>query len=178
MKQLQHFLVCYFHFNASFSQLDELLEDFKKEPPCSQLEFISELREIINTKNYAKALRVIKRYGERTFDLNITKKFITYLYDRLLDNPATVRLSDFKKKYKAIFCPVCTQDPKMADLPKIIYRATVVGKNIEIYLCKLCWLIWLDEDDIRIDNGQNYKEFMRANGLKGWWKELKDVDFL
>ena len=70
MKKLKYFLDCYFHFNADFTELDELIEDFKKESSSSQLEFIYELREIIDTKNYAKAARIIKRYGERTFDFD------------------------------------------------------------------------------------------------------------
>ena len=178
MKKLKYFLDCYFHFNADFTELDELIEDFKKESSSSQLEFIYELREIIDTKNYAKAARIIKRYGERTFDLRVTKKFINYLYDKLLDKPTTVKATDLIEPYKIVFCPICTQDPKLEKLLTIIYKATIVGKDIEIYLCKTCETGWLDEDNIQSNNGHNYRELMKANGLRGWWKELKDVDFL
>jgi hypothetical protein len=178
MTKLQNFLICYFHFNAGFSELDELLEDFKKEPISSQLEFINELKLIIDTKNFAKTARVIKRYGRRRFDIETTEKFINYLYDVLLDRPTGFKAVDFIKKRKIIFCPVCTPHPKLAIIASLIDKATVIANNIEIYICKPCKLVWLDENDIRADNAVGYKEFMKANGLKGFWNELKDIDVL
>jgi len=111
-------------------------------------------------------------------DLAQTEKFINYLYDKLLDKHTDVKATDFIKQYKVIDCPICTQDPKLTELPKIIYKATLVGEDIEIYLCKLCENGWLDADNIRIDNAVRYKDLIKAHGLRGWWKELKDVDFL
>lgn len=178
MVSLQHFLICYFHFNAGFSELDQLLEDFKKEGTASQSEFIYELRQVIDTKNYAKAARVIKQHGKRTFDLETTEKFINYLYDVLLERPTKFKGIDFVKKRKIVFCPVCTPYPKMATIASLVDVATVIANNIQIYICKQCKLVWLDENDIRADNAVAYKEFMKVNGLKGFWNELKDIDVL
>jgi hypothetical protein len=100
------------------------------------------------------------------------------LYNKLLDKPTEIKATDFIKQYRVIYCPICTQDPKLAELPKIIYKANLVGKDIEIYLCKLCENGWLNDDNIRAENAVRYKDLMKAHGLKGWWRELKDVDFL
>ena len=59
----------------------------------------------------------------------------------------------------------------------LIEKATVIGKDLQIYICKPCKLVWLTED-IRTDNAQDYKKFMKSIGLKGLWKELEDVDIL
>ena len=59
----------------------------------------------------------------------------------------------------------------------MIEKATVIGKELQIYICRPCKLVWLTED-IKVDNAQDYKKFMRMLGFKGLWKELKDVDYL
>lgn len=170
---------CYFCQTFGFDDLDERINDFKSEAEVIQKELIKEIETVIEKKNYSFLSEFMKKHCDMEFDdLSELEKFINYLYNRLLDRPTKVKATDFIKKYKVVFCPICTQDPKLAQLPKIIYKATIIGKNIEIYLCKLCETGWLDENDIRINNGRNYKELMRANDLKGWWKELKDVDFL
>jgi hypothetical protein len=77
-----------------------------------------------------------------------------------------------------VFCPVCCPDPeKIKTRYSLIEKATVIGKNVQIYICKPCKLAWLTEE-IRADNAQNYKKFMKTLGLKGLWKELTDVDIL
>jgi|SRR5438445_3279958 len=177
MKMLQYFLTCYFHFNESFDDLDNIIQEFKKEIDTQQLKFIRELYHIIQTKNYIKASKIIKKYGCRTFDEEKTKKFINFLYDRLTDRPTEVKPQDFQKKFKGVFCPVCTPDPEAVTTFSLIEKATIIEKDLQIYICKPCKLVWLTED-IRADNAQDYKKFMRTLGLKGLWKELKDVDLL
>lgn len=177
MEMLKYFLTCYFHFNAGFDDLDYLIQDFKKEVESQQLKFIRELHHIIQIKNYTLASQIIKKYGHKTFDLEKTEKFIKFLYDRLIDRPTDVKPKDFQKKCKVVFCPVCTPDPEVVTVFGLIEKATVIGKDLQIYICKPCKLVWLTED-IRADNAQDYKKFMKSLGLKGLWKELKDVDYL
>jgi hypothetical protein len=177
MEMLKYFFTCYFHLNAGFDDLDYLIQDFKKEVESQQLKFIRELHHIIQTKNYILASKIIKKYGYKTFDLEKTEKFIKFLYDRLIDRPTGVKPEDFQKKFKGVFCPICTPDPEAVTTFSLIEKATVIGKDLQIYICKPCKLAWLTED-IRSDNAQNYKKFMKSLGLKGLWKELTDVDIL
>jgi hypothetical protein len=179
MKRLKYFFDCYFNQTFGFDQLDEQIMKFRnRESEKLVIQLITEFHQIINKRNYKNISVFIDKYCDFSINSNETEKFINYLYDKFVDRPTIAKATDFIKQYKVVFCPICVKDSKLTDLPKIIYRATLVGKNIEIYLCKLCRSAWLDENDIRIDNGQNYKALMKANGLKGWWKELKDVDFL
>ena len=53
----------------------------------------------------------------------------------------------------------------------------MIGKDLQIYICKPCKLVWLIEN-IQADNAQDYKKFMKNLGLKGLWKELSDIDTL
>ena len=178
MEMLKYFLTCYFYFNAGFDDLDFLIQDFKKEIESQQLKFIRELHGIIQTKNYALASYVLRKYGHRRLDdLEEVEKFIKFLYDRLIDKPTDVKPEDFEKKFKGVFCPVCTPDPEVVTVFGLIEKATVIGKDLKIYICKPCKLVWLTED-IRADNAQDYKKFMKSLGLKGLWKELKNVDYL
>ncbi|HLJ31739.1 MAG TPA: hypothetical protein VKU36_04835 [Candidatus Babeliales bacterium] len=178
MEMLQYFLTCYFHFNAGFDDLDNLIQDFKKEVDSEQLKFIRELHGIIQTNSYALADSILKKYGHRTLDnLEEVKKFINFLYDRLIDRPTDVKAEDFQKNYKVVFCPECTPDPEAVTVFGLIEKAMIIDKDLQIYICKPCKLVWLTED-IRADNAQDYKKFMKTLGLKGIWKELKDVDYL
>ncbi len=179
MKRLKYFMQCYFNQSFGFDELDERIDDFKQESITIQDELINEIKLIIEKKNYSYLFRFMQTHCDIEFDdLRQTEKFINYLYDKLLDKHTDVKATDFIKQYKVIDCPICMQDSKLAELPKIIYKANLVGKDIEIYLCKLCENGWLDENDIRADNAVPYKDLMKAHGLKGWWKELKSVDFL
>src|SRR5438477_3495186 len=174
--RLKYFVECYFCQTFNFNELDDLIMEFKKieSDLCKEL-FVQELGYFIDTENYVKATRIINRYGDRIFDLEKTKKFINYLYDQLLDRPTDVKATDFIKKCRLVFCPVCTPDPEVVMEFGIIDKATVIANDIQIYICKPCKLVWLDENDIRAENAVRYKEFMKANGLKGFWNELKDV---
>lgn len=178
MNRLKYFLECCFHFNESFDYLDQLIKEFRKtESDLCQALFIKELQDFIHTGNYRAASQIIKKYGRRTFNLEKTEKFIKFLYDRLIDRPTDVKPEDFQKKFKGVFCPVCCPKPKIAIKFSLIEKATVISKDLQIYICKPCKLVWLTED-VRSDNAQDYKKFMRSLGLKGLWKELKDVDIL
>src|SRR3990172_12124506 len=108
MEKLKYFLDCYFHQNETFNNLDQVIDDFKKEPKESQLQFITELNDIIQKQIYSKVARVVKKYGQKTLDKEQTEQFITFLYNRLLDKPAKIRIQDFEKQYRVVFCPICT----------------------------------------------------------------------
>lgn len=177
MDKLKHFFECYFHFNEGFDDLDRLIQDFKKEIESEQLKFIKELHSIIEMNNYVMASQIIKKYGHRTFDIEKTKKFIKFLYDRLIDQSTDTKPQDFKKNCKVIFCPICTPDPEVTIKFSLIEKATVIEKNLQIYICRPCKLIWLTEN-IQTDNAQDYKKFMKTLGLKGLLKELKNIDYL
>ena len=179
MEELKYFFDCYFNQTFGFDELDKQVIKFKtRESENLVIQFIIELNQIIDAKSYNLVSAFIDKHSDFSMNCNETEKFINYLYDKLSDRPTSVKGTDFKKKYAVVLCPICTQDSKLAEMPKIIYKAIVIDKNIEIFICKLCNSVWLDKNDIQIYNGQDYKNFMKANGLNGWWKELKDVDFL
>ncbi|HLJ31741.1 MAG TPA: hypothetical protein VKU36_04845 [Candidatus Babeliales bacterium] len=178
MEKLKYFFECYLHMNEGMDSLDRYIEEFKKDEKESiKYIFLNELYGIIQTKNYALASKFIEKYGCKTFNLEQTERILTYIYNRLLDKPAVLDTHDFYKDCKVVFCPVCTPDPENAIKYSLIEKATVIDKDLQIYICKPCKLVWLTED-IRADNAQDYKKFMKTVGLKGAWKELKDVDYL
>lgn len=178
MDKLKYFLNCYFHLNEGIDALDQLIEEFKTtEKEDNKHLFIKELYYIIQTKNYKLASDIIEKYGYKTLNLDQTKRIIVYIYNKLLDLPAFLDTQDFYKDCKVVFCPICTPDPEVAIKFGLIEKATVIEKNLQIYICRSCKCVWLTED-IRIDNAQDYKKFMKTLELKGLLKELKDIDYL
>jgi len=176
--KLKYFFECPFNEGEDFDDLDGIIERFKKrEKPESQIVFITELHLIINTKGYLYAQKIIDKYGSRILDLEETEKMIKFLYNKLTDTPTDVKGIDFIKIFKGVYCPVCTPDIEKATKFSLIEKATIIQNNQEIFICKPCKLVWLSED-ITKANAQDYKKFMRTLGLKGLWKELKDVDLL
>ena len=175
---MRYFFECCFNSSEGFEDLDKIIKNFKTfETNELQLQLTGELHQIIETDNYVFATRFINKYGGRTFNVEKTKKLIKFLYDRLIDYPTDVKAEDFVRKIKGVFCPVCCPDPKITKVFNLIEKATVNDKDLQIYICKPCKLVWLTED-IHADNAQDYKKFMKTLGLKGIWKELKDVDYL
>jgi len=178
MEKLKNFFQCYFNQSADFDDLDKIIEDLKKPgEQAYRFQLITELHQIIQTKSYAYAANIIDKYGDRTPNLSQTEQLLKYIYNKLTDQPATINRSDFVKDCKVVFCPVCTPDPEKTKKFSLIEKATVIGKDIQIYICKPCKLVWLTED-ILADNAQDYKKLMKRLGLKGLWKELCDIDIL
>jgi len=178
MDKLKYFPDCYFHLNEDFDALNSLVEEFKTtENDDNKYLFIKELYHIIQTKNYKLASDILEKYGYKILDLEQTERVITYIYGRLLDQPVVLNTEGFYKDCKVVFCPVCTPDIENARRYSLIEKAMVIGKDLQIYICKSCKLVWLTED-IRTDNAQNYKKFMNSLGLKGLLKELSDIDAL
>jgi len=175
---MRYFFECCFNQSEGFDDLERIINKFKSsERNETQLQFIRELHGIIQTNNYIFATRFINKYGGRTFSVEKTEKLINFLYDRLIGRPTNVKAEDFERKFKGIFCPVCCPKPKTAIVFSLIEKATIIDKNLKIYICRPCKLVWLTEN-IKADNAQDYKKFMRTLGLKGLWKELKDIDYL
>ncbi len=174
---IKYFFECYFSQTFYFEDLDYLIQDFKKsENEDYYLQFVQELHQIIQTNNYALASRLMKKYGDRILNVEKTEKFINFLYDRLIDKPTDTQASDFSGKTKFIFCPVCCPEPeKITTTFSILEKATIIQNEQQIHICKPCKLVWLTED-IRADNAQNYKKFMKTLGLKGLRKELRDIE--
>jgi len=178
MKMMRYFFECCFNASEYFDTLDEIIEKFKrKERAETQASLIKDICYIMQTKNYAKASRLIEKYSDKKLNLEQTERVLTYIYNRLLDKPAVLDTHDFYKDCKVVFCPVCTPDIENTIKFSLIEKATVIGKNLPIYVCRPCKLVWLAED-IKADNAQDYKKFMKTLGLKGLWKELKDIDYL
>ncbi len=178
MNRLKYFLDCYFNQGEGFDDLDRLIQEFKAiENDACRFQFITELHQIMQTKNYELASRIMKKYGSRILNLEKTEKFINFLYDRLIDRPTNVKPQDFKRNVKVVLCPVCCPNPEKVTAFNLIEKATIVKNNQQIFICKPCKLVWLSED-IQADNAQDYKKFMKTLGLKGLWKELSDVDTL
>lgn len=100
-----------------------------------------------------------------------------YIYNRLIDQPAYLDMKKFVKDCKVVFCPICCPDQKNPQMIILIQKAKVIEKDIQIYICKDCKHVWLTED-IRVENAQDYKKFMESLGMKGLWKELRDIDIL
>jgi len=178
MKRMKYFFECCFNQSEGFEDLDRVINEFKDEHEEIQLQLVKELYHIIQTKNYTLADSILVTYGGRQFDdLLKVEKFIKFLYDKLIDKPTEVKSEDFIKKFKGVFCPACSPKPKHAIFLNLIEKATVIANGLQIYICKPCRLVWLNED-IHADNAQDYKKFMSSLGLKGLWKELKNIDYL
>lgn len=178
MEMLKYFFECPFNQGESFDDLDKIIQDYKTQETAEcQLKFITELHQIIQTKSYALAAKIMKKYGQRILDIEKAGKLINFLYDRFIDRPTTVKATDFKRNVKVVFCPICCPDLKKAQPSNLIDKATITEKNRQIYICKPCKLVWLTED-IRADNAHDYKKFMKSIGLKGFWNELSNVDIL
>jgi len=160
-----------------YADLDRIIELFKTEKKNIQKKLMVELATIIQTNNYKKGQIYARQYGERRISLEKTRILIKFLYDRIIDNPTDVKATDFIKDCKVVFCPGCCPDPEKTKKFSLIEKATVIGKDVQIFICKPCKLVWLSED-IRAENAQDYKKFMKKLGLKGLWKELCDVDVL
>jgi hypothetical protein len=179
METLKNFFECYFNQSFYFEDLDEIIQNIKK--PGREdylLGIITNLHQIIQTKSYGLAYKIAKKHGGRIFDnLEETERFIRFLYDRFTDRPTNVKAEDFKKNVKAILCPICCPDSEKIKIINLIQKATIQATGQQIYICKPCKLVWLTED-IRTDNAQDYKKFMKSLGLKGLWKELSDIDTL
>ena len=178
MNRMTYFFECYFNQGENFDNLDKVIQDYKDTEKSESLHnLVSEFHQIIQTKNYELASRIMKKYGNRILSLEKTEKFINFLYDRFTDKSTTISATDFEKKIKGIFCPICCPKPKIAKKFILIQKAIIIGKNMQIYICKDCKHVWLTED-IRIENAQDYKKFMESLGMKGLWKELSNVDIL
>lgn len=178
MEIMKIFFECYFHQNEGFDCLDEIIQNLKSsEYENYRLQLIRELHQIIHTKNYVLASNIIKKYGGRCLNLEKTEKLINFLYNRFTDRQTDVKPEDFKKNVKIVFCPVCCPDPEVLITYSLIQKATICGKGTQIFICKPCKLVWTTED-IRADNAQNYKAFMKSLDLKGFWNELCNVDLL
>lgn len=177
MEYIKNFFECYFNQSAYTEELDSLLHNLKKsEHEEYRFKLITELHLIIQTKSYKLASKIARKYGGRIWDIETTEEILKYIYDRLIDRPATLNLNP-PPKCKIVYCPTCTPDIESATTYSLINKATITAKNVEIYFCKPCKLVWTTED-IRADNAQDYKEFMKSLGLKGFWNELHDVDLL
>lgn len=179
MNRIKYFFECYFNQSYYFDELDKLIDEHKKtESYKSNIQFIVELHQIIRSKRYTLASRIIKKYGFRTLNLSETEQLIKYIYNKLTDQPAYINRSIFVKDCKVIFCPVCCPDPEKPKFINLIQKATIIANNQQIYICRPCKLMWLDENNIRSNNAQAYKTFMKSLGLKGTWKELTNIDVL
>jgi len=179
MKRLKYFFECYFNQSFDFDELDGLIDEYKTmEIFETNQQLIIELHQIIQTKSYSYAIRVMNKYGGRKPDLRRMEQLIKYMFNKLTDQPAYINRSDFVKDCKVVLCPICCPDPEtLTTAVNLIQKATIISKNIQIYICKPCKLAWPTED-IRADNAKNYKKFMKKIGLKGFWTELSNIDTL
>lgn len=178
MKMMRYFFECCFNASEYFDTLDQIIEEFKKdEKENIKYSFLNELHDIIQTKNFASASRLIEKYSDKLLNLEQTERVLTYIYNRLLDKPVILDTHDFYRDCKVVFCPICTPEPEGAPALNLIEKATIIGKDLQIYICRPCKLVWFTED-IKADNAQDYKKFMKSLGLKGSWKELKEIDYL
>ncbi len=177
MEMLKYFFTAYLNQSFGYDHLDSLINAFKtSEISETQLEFITELYQIIQTKNYAFANKIIDKYGGRYFkDLKRLEKLLNYIYDRLTDKPTTVKGTDFISNAQIIVCPSCSPEDKKCYTFSLIEKATIINNNMTVYVCKPCSLIWLT-DNIVLEAAQDYKKYMKSLGLKGTWKELRDRD--
>ena len=178
MRMLRHFFICYFTYNSSYEELDDIIKDFKNsEESTDCLQFITELHHIIQTKNYASASKIIEKTGAWSFKNHLERfeKLLNYIYDCLLDRPTTVKGIDFVSDLKYISCPSCSPEDGKESAYRLVEKATITKNNMIVYVCKPCSLIWLTED-ISLGNAQDFKKYMKSIGLHGWWKELHDRD--
>lgn len=178
MKMMRYFFECCFNASEYFDTLDKIIEEFKKDEKEEVLySFLNELSCIIQTKNYELASNLIEKYSHKLLNLEQTERVLTYIYNRFLDKSVVLDTHDFYKDSRVVFCPVCTSDTENMTKYSLVEKATVIDKELQIYVCRPCKLVWLTEN-IRADNAQDYKKFMTNLGLKGSWKELKDINYL
>jgi hypothetical protein len=177
MEMIRYFFECYFNESFDFDELEDLINKYKKvELDVYKTKIVQELHQIIQINGYKVAAKIIKKYGGRIIPLDITEKLIKYLYNKFTDQPAYLDRKDFVKDCVVIFCPVCTPRPEVALFLNNIKKATIIGNNMQIYMCIPCKLVWTNPDDIKKENAQVYKKFMKQFGLKGLMRELKDID--
>ncbi len=181
LETLKGFFETSFNGYECFDCLDHIIHFFKKDEYYDyRTLIITDLYHIIQTKNYKLADKIIRKYGERKFDnLDEVERFIKYLYDKFTDRPTDVVASDFMKKIRCVFCPFCTPDSE-ADGAYLclIYKATIIENNQQIYLCKRCRSMWLSDSDLSPQAAKSYKLYMKELGLPNVLKELRDIDFL
>ncbi len=181
LEVFKNFFECCFHQNESFDFLDQIINDIKHPNDYDyRIKLITDLYYIIQTKNYKLAAKIMWKHGGRDFqDLEKMEKFIKYLYDKFTDRPTDVVASDFMKKIRCVFCPFCTPDSE-ADGAYLclIYKATIIENNQQIYLCKRCRSMWLSDSDLSPQAAKSYKLYMKELGLPNVLKELRDIDFL
>ena len=179
MEFLKNFFECYFNQSADFDDLEWILKRINLNKNYEyKLQLIIELHQIIQTKNYKLASRIADKYGDKDLNLGQSEQLIKYIFNNLTDQPAYINRSDFVKDCKVVLCPICCPDPEtLTTAVNLIQKATIISKNIQIYICKPCKLAWPTED-IRADNAKNYKKFMKKIGLKGFWTELSNIDTL
>lgn len=178
MENLEYFFTAYFNQAFGFESLDWHIERYKQTEIDIYTEgLIKELYAIIQSQNYELAAKIMSEHGARNFqNQEKTEKFIKYIYNKFLDIPTDVKAEDFNNKYPCIFCPVCTPD-EIIDRFSVLGLHEIIEKDIIIYLCKPCKLMWpSNPNNITKDNAQDYKKYMKSLGLKGTWKELHDID--
>jgi hypothetical protein len=184
MKKIKYFFDCYFHQNENFNNIDNLIKEYKcSEKKFLQDEFITELSSIIKTESYEAAKDLINNCW-MPLDLEETIKMVHFLYAKLTDTPTEISWEEYYDEnpqqanaWTWVFCPVCTVSITQEAPYNFIEKATIIQNNQKIFICKPCKLVWLSED-IAKANAQDYKKFMHTLGLKGLWKELKDVGLL
>ena len=88
MNSIKFFLTGYFNYSADNSELDCLIEKFKKEEPLTVQKILSnEIKQIIVCGAYVQLAFFIKQYGERIMRPHTAELFIKFLYNRLTDTP-------------------------------------------------------------------------------------------
>lgn len=178
MNMLKYFFECYFNQSYNFEELDHLIQEFRTiEKESCIIEFINELHLIIQAHNYHFAAKIIKKHGGRFPNSAQTEELIKYIYNTLTNRAALLNIKNFIKDCNVVFCPVCTPDTEAVTQFSLIERAAIIKNDKQIYICKPCKLVWTTKD-IRAENAQDYKKFMKSLGLKGLWNELRDVDLL
>jgi transposase-like protein len=178
MEILKYFFDCYFNQTFGFDELNERVNDFKKESVCTQQQLVKELEMIIQKDDYFFVSDFLHKNCDSSMGPYTAKKFIYYLYNKLINKLTKTKATDSIKKYRLVFCPICTPDPEIVTNFGIIDKGTIIANDMQIYTCKSCQLVWLDENDIRADNAISYKEFRKAHRLTGLWNQLKNIDIL
>ncbi len=94
METLKYFLECYLNQSMAMKDLDVLVRDFQQtEPLALQKNFISELGNIIKTKNYETVLEYIRK-SRGHLHIKVVELFVKYLYNKFSNIPSDVTVHD------------------------------------------------------------------------------------
>ncbi|MCC9022711.1 contact-dependent growth inhibition system immunity protein [Bacillus nakamurai] len=84
-ENFKYFIECYFNWSMDFSDLDQLIDDYKKRENSTYIEGLTkELKEINEKRNWNEIRDFIYLHGNRVLNNDKTESMVTLLLTKLL----------------------------------------------------------------------------------------------